>query len=58
MKKLNYYLFTSLLLISLSTLALNFTFNSINGTTNLSNDEVIPVNTTKSTIKALKLKYE
>ena len=51
MKKLNYYLFTSLLLISLSTLALNFTFNSLNGTTNLSNDEVIPVNTTKSTIK-------
>ena len=51
MKKLNYYLFTSLLLISLSTLALNFTFNSINGTTNLSNDEVIPVNTTKSTVK-------
>ena len=38
-------------MISLSTLALNFTFNSINGTTNLSNDEVIPVNTTKSTIK-------
>ena len=51
MKKLNYYLFTSLLLISLSTLALNFTFNSFNGTTNLSNDEVIPVNTSKSTVK-------
>ena len=51
MKKLNYYLFTSLLLISLSTLALNFTFNSLNGTTNLSNDEVIPVNTSKSTVK-------
>ena len=51
MKKLNYYLFTSLLLISLSTLALNFTFNIFNGTTNLSNDEVIPVNTSKSTVK-------
>ena len=51
MKKLNYYLFTSLLLISLSTLALNFTYNSFNGTTNLSNDEVIPVNTSKSTVK-------
>jgi len=51
MKKLNCYLFTSLLLISLSTLALNFTFNSLNGTTNLSNDEVIPVNTSKSTVK-------
>ena len=51
MKKLNYYLFTSLLLISLSTLALNFTFKSLNGTTNLSNDEVIPVNTSKSTVK-------
>lgn len=51
MKKLNYYLLSSVLLISLSTLALNFTLNSLNDIDNLSNDEVIPVNTKKSSIK-------
>ena len=51
MKKLNYYLLLSVLLISLSTLALNFTFNSLNESSSLTNDEVVPVNAQKSTVK-------
>ena len=38
-------------MISLSSLALNFTFNSFNKTTYLSNDEVVSVNTERSTVK-------
>ena len=51
MKKINYYLLSTVLLISLSSLALNFTFNSFNKTSYLVNDEVILVNTEKSTVK-------
>lgn len=51
MKKLNYYLLSSVLLISLSTLALNLTFNNLHESSNLANDEVVPVNAQKSTIK-------
>ena len=38
-------------MISLSSLALNFTFNNFNKTTYLSNDEVVSVNTERSTVK-------
>jgi len=51
MKKLNYYLLSSVLLISLSTLALNLTFNSLYEGYSLANDEVVPVNTQKSTVE-------
>ena len=51
MKKINYYLLSSILMISLSSLALNFTLSSINKTSYSSNDEVILVNAEKSTIK-------
>lgn len=51
MKKLNYYLLSLVLLISLSTMGLNFTFNNLNSFSNLANDEVVPVNTQKSTVK-------
>ncbi len=51
MKKLNYYLLSLVLLISLSTMGLNFTFNNLNSVSNLANDEVVPVNTQKSTVK-------
>ena len=51
MKKINYYLLSTVLLISLSSLALNFTFNSFNKTSYLVNDEVVLVNTEKSTVK-------
>ena len=51
MKKINYYLLSSILLISFSTLALNFTYSSLISSTNLSNDEVIPVNINKSSVK-------
>ena len=50
MKKLNYYLISSVLMISLSTLALNFTFNSFYEECNLSNDEVVLVNPQKSKV--------
>ena len=51
MKKINSYLLLSVLLISLSSLALNFTSNSFNKTSSLANDEVVTVNTTKSIVK-------
>ena len=51
MKKINSYLLLSVLLISLSSLALNFTSNSFNKSSNLANDEVVSVNTTKSIVK-------
>jgi len=51
MKKINYYLLSIVLMISLSSLALNFTFNNFNKTTYLSNDEVVSVNTERSTVK-------
>lgn len=51
MKKLNYYLLSLVLLISLSTMGLNFTFNNLNSVSNIANDEVVPVNTQKSTVK-------
>ena len=51
MKKINYYLLSSVLLISLSALALNFTSNSLNETPNLANDEIVSVNAENSVIK-------
>ena len=51
MKKINYYLMSTILMISLSSLALDFTFNSFNKTTSLANDEVVSVNTESSTVK-------
>ena len=51
MKKLYYYLLSSVLLISLSTVALNLSFSTLNDGSNLSNDKVIPVNAQKSTVK-------
>ena len=51
MKKINYYLLSIVLLISLSSLALNFTFSGFNKTSYLSNDEVVLVNSEKSTVK-------
>ena len=51
MKKINYYLMSIVLMISLSSLALNFTFLGLNKTSYLANDEVILVNTEKSTVK-------
>ena len=51
MKKINYYLMSTVLLISLSSLALNFTFNSFSKTSYLANDEVVLVNAEKSTVK-------
>tara|TARA_B100000900_G_C20314210_1_gene607425 strand:- start:33 stop:647 length:615 start_codon:yes stop_codon:yes gene_type:complete len=50
MKKINYYLLSTVLLISLSSLALNFTSISFNETTNLVNDEIVSVNTSKSSV--------
>ena len=51
MKKINYYLLSSVLLISLSALALNFTSSSLNETSNLANDKVVSVNAENSVIK-------
>ncbi len=51
MKKINYYLLSIVLLISLSSLALNFTYNSFNETSTLVNDEVVLVNTSESVVK-------
>ena len=51
MKKINYYLLSTVLMISLSSLALSFTFNSFNKTSYLANDEVVLVNTEMSTVK-------
>ena len=51
MKKINYYLLSTVLMISLSSLALSFTFNSFNKTSYLANDEVVSVNTEMSTVK-------
>ncbi|MBJ11095.1 MAG: lipid-binding protein [Flavobacteriales bacterium] len=51
MKKINYYLLSTVLLISLSTLALNFTSNSIHESSNLANDEIVSVDTENSVIK-------
>ena len=51
MKKINYYLLSTVLLISLSTLALNFTSNSIHESSNLANDEIVSLNTENSVIK-------
>ena len=51
MKKLYYYLLSSVLLISLSTVALNLSFSTLNDGSNLSNDKVILVNAQKSTVK-------
>ena len=50
MKKINYYLLSTVLLVSLSSLALNFTSVSLNETSNLANDEIISVNTSKSSV--------
>tara|TARA_B100001057_G_scaffold412923_1_gene429252 strand:- start:766 stop:1380 length:615 start_codon:yes stop_codon:yes gene_type:complete len=50
MKKINYYLLSTVLLVSLSSLALNFASASFNETTNLGNDEIISVNTSKSSV--------
>ena len=50
MKKINYYLFSTVLMISLSSLALNSTFNSFNKISHLSS-EVVLVNAEKSTVK-------
>ena len=50
MKKINYYLLPTVLLISLSSLALNFTSVSFNETSKLANDEIISVNTSKSSV--------
>ena len=51
MKKINYYLLSTVLLISLSTLALNFTSNSIHESSNLANYEIVSVDTENSVIK-------
>jgi len=51
MKKINSYLLSIVLMISLSSLALNFTFNSFNKTSNLFYDEVVLINTEKSIVK-------
>ena len=50
MKKINYYLLSTVLLVSLSSLALNFKSVSFNETSNLDNDEIISVNTSKSSV--------
>ena len=51
MKKINYYLLSSVLLVSLSALALNFTSNSLHEIQSLVNDEIVTVNTENSIIK-------
>ena len=51
MKKINYYLLSTVLMISLSSLALNFTSNSFNESSNLANDEIVSVDTENSVIK-------
>ena len=51
MKKINYYLLSSVLLVSLSALALNFTSISLHKTSSLVNDEIVTVNPENSIIK-------
>lgn len=51
MKKLYFYSLSSVLLISLGALALNFTFDNLNEGSNLINDEVVLVNAQKSKVK-------